>query len=61
MRVLTVDDDGGALEALSFALSKAGHEPVIARNGREALETLSQGACRLLMLDGGFGPGGTVS
>ncbi len=51
MRILVVDDDDLALEALSFALTEAGHEPVIARNGQEALETLDGGSCRLAISD----------
>ncbi len=51
MRILIVDDDDLALEALSFALTDAGHEPVIARNGREALEALDDGSCHLVISD----------
>lgn len=51
MRILIVDDDELALEALSFALSDAGHEPVIAHNGHEALESLNEGACRMVISD----------
>lgn len=51
MRILIVDDDELGLEALSFALTEAGHEPVIAHNGREALQTLKDGDCRLVISD----------
>ena len=51
MRILIVDDDELALEALSFALTEAGHEPDIARTGREAIEILNDGICRLVISD----------
>jgi putative two-component system response regulator len=51
MRILLVDDDDLALEALSFSLIKAGHEPVIARNGRDALEALKEGSFHLVISD----------
>lgn len=51
MRILIVDDDDLALEALSLVLTEAGHEPLVARDGREALETLRDRSCRLVITD----------
>jgi putative two-component system response regulator len=51
MRVLMVDDDELALDALTYALRKDGHDPVAARDGREALEILRQGDCRMVISD----------
>lgn len=42
MRILIVDDDDLALEVLAHTITHAGHEPVYARNGREALASLGQ-------------------
>jgi len=51
MRVLIADDDAVALETLSYALTQAGHEPVIAHDGREALELVREGGCRMVISD----------
>lgn len=51
MRILIVDDNEMALEMLQFALEQSGHEVFTASNGREALEILSEGTCRLVISD----------
>jgi putative two-component system response regulator len=51
MRILLVDDDEITLLMLKEALSKAGYEVQTARNGREALEALRTGSCRLVVSD----------
>jgi putative two-component system response regulator len=51
MQILIVDDDEIALMVLDEALGKAGYEVITARNGREALEQLRAGRCRLVITD----------
>lgn len=51
MKILIVDDDDMALEALDHALTQAGHEVVAAHNGLEALELLHADPCRLVISD----------
>ncbi len=51
MRILIVDDNEMALQMLQYALTKAGHEVLTAQNGRQALEILSEGQCRLVISD----------
>lgn len=51
MRVLIVDDDEIALELLHNTLAKAGYEVQVARDGRQALEILRTGSCRLVISD----------
>lgn len=51
MRVLIVDDDSIALEALTLALSRSGYEPVTAHDGQEALALLATGGIRLVITD----------
>ena len=51
MKVLIVDDDEVALEVLGHALQRAGHEPVVARDGQEALTILEQDSCRMVISD----------
>lgn len=51
MRVLIVDDDEIALELLHHALAEAGYEVIVARDGRQALEVLRAGSCRLVISD----------
>lgn len=51
MRILIVDDDDLALEALAHALQQDGHETVSATNGFEALERLRREPCRLVISD----------
>jgi putative two-component system response regulator len=51
MRILIVDDDAMALEMLRHALTRAGHTVDSATNGREALEVLQRGNCRLVISD----------
>jgi putative two-component system response regulator len=51
MKVLIVDDDELALEVLGHALQRAGHEPVVARDGQEALTILEQNSSRMVISD----------
>jgi len=51
MRILIVDDDDMALDALEHALTQAGHDVVAARDGREALDILRADSCRLVISD----------
>src|SRR5688572_3881987 len=51
MRILIVDDDPMALEMLRHALTRAGHSVETATNGREALDVLQRGGCRLVISD----------
>ncbi len=51
MRVLIVDDDELALLVLADTLKDAGHEVQTAANGKEAIEQLRSGACRLVISD----------
>jgi putative two-component system response regulator len=51
MKVLIVDDDEVALDVLGHALRRAGHEPVVARDGQEALTILEQNSSRMVISD----------
>jgi putative two-component system response regulator len=51
MRILIVDDDEVALEALAHVITQAGHEPVYARSGSEALSSLRQDPCHMVISD----------
>lgn len=51
MRVLIVDDDDIALDLLENTLTLAGYEVVSARNGKEAMEIIRAGHCRLVISD----------
>lgn len=51
MKILIVDDDEIALIALQTVLTKAGHEVHVAHNGREALDIVRTGVCRLVISD----------
>src|SRR5450432_1113926 len=51
MRVLIVDDDEIARMVLEEALCKAGYEVEQACNGKEALEILAKGRCRVVVSD----------
>jgi putative two-component system response regulator len=51
MRVLIVDDDEIAVMVLRDALTRAGYAVDTARNGREGLEILRNGPCRLIVSD----------
>lgn len=51
MRILCVDDDEIALAILEKALTAVGHEVETASNGREALDALRAGGCRMLISD----------
>ncbi len=51
MQILIVDDDELALLMLECALVRAGYQVVTACNGRQALELLRQGDCRLVISD----------
>jgi putative two-component system response regulator len=51
MNILIVDDDEVALIVLEQTLSKAGHQVVAARNGREALQRMNEEEYRLIVSD----------
>jgi putative two-component system response regulator len=51
MQVLAVDDDEIALELMVNALKAAGYDVLTATNGRDALQTVEQGECRLVISD----------
>jgi putative two-component system response regulator len=51
MNILIADDDEMALLVLQDALTEAGHHVETARDGREALERLRNGACRMVVSD----------
>ncbi|HRG98915.1 MAG TPA: response regulator transcription factor [Polyangiaceae bacterium] len=50
-RVLLVDDDAALLDVLTLAFSDAGHEVSTAKDGREALATLTREPPHLLVTD----------
>ena len=50
-KVLVVDDEAGTRELLKEMLESAGYLPVLAANGKEALEALSQISVSALLLD----------
>ena len=49
--ILIVDDDDAVLDVLSEMLRFAGHEATIARNGRDALQWVSEGKFDLVITD----------
>jgi putative two-component system response regulator len=51
MKILAVDDDEFARTVLRRVLEHAGHEPLMARDGPEALAILAQGTCRMVISD----------
>lgn len=51
MLVLVVDDDQVNREMIAYALDKDGHQIATAANGREALEILAGGKCRIVISD----------
>jgi len=51
MRTLIVDDDELTLEMLEHALVREGFEVEVARDGREALQKIREGSCRLVISD----------
>jgi putative two-component system response regulator len=51
MEILTVDDDEIALEMLNMSLTQAGYEVISARDGRQALDILRGGTCRMVITD----------
>lgn len=51
MKILIADDDASILDVVSFYVRKEGHEPVTARNGREALILFREIPFDLVILD----------
>ncbi len=51
VRILVVDDDELALEMIQFALDEQGHEIIVARDGQEALQRLSESPCQVVISD----------
>ncbi len=50
-RVLIVDDDADWREFLRLSLEELGYEAVVAADGQEALDSLSQTRCGVMLLD----------
>ena len=51
MKILLCDDDEISLELLSGALEQQGYDVATATNGRQALDLLERGDCRLVISD----------
>jgi signal transduction histidine kinase len=51
MNILVVEDDPMAINLLRLTLTQAGHEMVVANNGREALEILRSTSIRMVISD----------
>ena len=51
MKILVVDDDELSRDMLEHALVREGYTVLHAANGREALDVLREGACRLVISD----------
>ncbi|MEF2143831.1 MAG: response regulator, partial [Desulfovibrionaceae bacterium] len=51
MRILLAEDDSSNAYALQALLEKCGHETIIAKNGREALELLQQNEFDVILMD----------
>lgn len=51
MKILIVDDEPNILLSLDFLVRKAGYEPFLARNGKEALSLLQDTKPSLVLLD----------
>lgn len=51
MKILIVDDEPNILLSLDFLARKAGYEPFLARNGKEALALLQDTKPSLVLLD----------
>jgi DNA-binding NtrC family response regulator len=49
--LLVVDDDSGARQAMEDFLTEEGHEVILAKNGRHAIEKLEQRPPALLLTD----------
>lgn len=52
--ILVVDDDTHIMDVISFALEKAGHTFITAKDGKEALEKFSSSQVDLIILDVGL-------
>src|SRR5512142_1798955 len=50
-KILVVDDEPSIVDVLSYNLTKAGHQPVPARNGEQALELARAERPDLVILD----------
>ena len=51
VKILVVEDDPMSINLLKVALSAAGHEMVVARNGREVLDILRHNSIRFVISD----------
>src|SRR3954469_8688931 len=51
MRILVVDDDQASVALLGVTLKSGGHEMVVARDGREALDILAHDPIRFVISD----------
>lgn len=50
-KLIVVDDDAGVLETVARVLRRHGHEVVVARNGREAIELVRAAAPDVVVTD----------
>ncbi|KOY86514.1 transcriptional regulator [bacterium 336/3] len=51
MKVLIVDDEPNILMSLDFLMRKEGYDVLVARNGKEALESLENNEPDMVLLD----------
>lgn len=51
MKVLIVDDEPNILMSLDFLMRKEGYDVLVARNGKEALESLESNEPDMVLLD----------
>lgn len=51
MKILLVEDSATLRHAMSHFVRTAGHEPVIAKSGEEALQIIEQTAVDLIIMD----------
>jgi DNA-binding response OmpR family regulator len=51
MRILVAEDDDLMLKTLEFRLKRDGHEVIVARDGREALEKIKSASPDLIITD----------
>ena len=52
VKVLVADDEPNIVVSLEFMMTREGYEVLVARNGREALETIRRERPQLVLLDG---------
>ena len=50
-KILVVDDEPSIVDVLTYNLTKAGHQPIVARDGEQALQLARAGRPDLAILD----------